>query len=345
MELTDVRWEEFSLVDYFDMYTGQYYSVDSFRPGMTPLITAKSVNNGISYFTDIEPKFPSGCLTIGKVGLDVFYQYAPFVASSDVTVLKPKFNEYNHYIGKFIAVCAKQQSSVFGYGNQIRLNDSMKLKILLPTLIDGSPNWEFIKNYMRDIEEASIKKTKVFLREKLESQKAVVGSAQWKELPLEDIFEHIQRGKRLIKRDQVHGDIPYISSTSTNNGVDNFIGNREGVRIFENAITIANSGSVGATFYHPYHFIASDHVTVLKSEGASIHSYLFLVAVLSRLGEKYAFNREMSDKRIRREKIMVPVDSAGFPDWNYMETYMQNQEIESAIHWLESKRLFDLVTN
>ena len=50
------------------------------------------------------------------------------------------------------------------------------------------------------------------------------------------------------------------------NGVDNFIANDKGVRCFENCLTLANSGSVGATFFHHYRFVASDHVTALELE-------------------------------------------------------------------------------
>ena len=77
-------------------------------------------------------------------------------------------------------------------------------------------------------------------------------------------FNTIQRGKRLTKSNQIKGLTPYISSSGINNGLDNFISNSEKIRVFDNCLTIANSGSVGSTFYHTYRFIASDHVTHLK---------------------------------------------------------------------------------
>ena len=76
---------------------------------------------------------------------------------------------------------------------------------------------------------------------------------------LKDIFPTVQRGKRLKESNQVAGLTPYISSTALNNGVANFIGNKSGVRLFSDCLTIANSGSVGSSFYHPYVFVASDH--------------------------------------------------------------------------------------
>ncbi|CAK2036855.1 N-6 DNA methylase [Vibrio crassostreae] len=146
----------------------------------------------------------------------------------------------------------------------------------------------------------------------------------WKEFFLTNLFTSIQRGKRLKKSDQVTGDIPYVSSTAMNNGVDNYISNRDNVRIFENCLTIANSGSVGASFYHEYEFVASDHVTHLKNEDYNKYIYLFISGLTNRLSEKYNFNREINDPRISREKIVLPIGDNGLPDFNYMEQYIKN---------------------
>ncbi|WP_303288246.1 N-6 DNA methylase [Marinobacter sp. SS8-8] len=155
----------------------------------------------------------------------------------------------------------------------------------------------------------------------------------WEEFFLKSIFKEVQRGKRLKKDNQVPGKMPYISSTSLNNGVDNFIGNNTGVRIFSDCLTVANSGSVGSSFYHPYSFVASDHVTHLANNEFSKYIYLFIAALTNRLSEKYNFNREINDKRISREKIMLPVTEEGEPDFEYMEQYMKNLVARKRIQY------------
>ena len=72
-------------------------------------------------------------------------------------------------------------------------------------------------------------------------------------------------------------------------------------------------------FYHCYEFIASDHVTALQSNRLNKYSYLFVATMVSRLQEKYSFNREINDLRINKEKVLLPVDSDSQPDWQYME--------------------------
>ncbi|MCP4475333.1 MAG: type II restriction endonuclease subunit S [Gammaproteobacteria bacterium] len=161
----------------------------------------------------------------------------------------------------------------------------------------------------------------------------------WSPFLLKSLFSSVQRGKRLTKANQIQGDYAYVSSTENNNGIDNFVGNDENVRMFKNCITIANSGSVGSSFYHPYKFVASDHVTHVKNEDFSSHIYLFLATQLKQLSEKYNFNREINDKRISKEKIMLPIDYNKNPDWEYMEQYMINLEIKKREKYSKREKI------
>lgn len=153
-------------------------------------------------------------------------------------------------------------------------------------------------------------------------------SHNWQEMPIVDIFPQITRGKRLKKGDHMSGNKPYVSSTATNNGIDGFVSNTERVRVFDDCLTIANSGSVGSTFYHPYSFVASDHVTELKRPGLDRYAYLFLATIISRVCDKYSFNREINDDRLKREKIVVPVDEQGNVDYGFMSAFMKQKEIQ-----------------
>ena len=153
-------------------------------------------------------------------------------------------------------------------------------------------------------------------------------SSQWKPFNFTEVFTEIQRGKRLKKADHTEGTVPYVSSTALNNGVDGFIGNDGSVRKFEDCITIANSGSVGSAFFHQYEFVASDHVTQLKRKGLDKYAYLFMVPIINRLSEKYSFNREINDERIKREKILLPINDKGEIDFDFMSSFMQEVEAD-----------------
>lgn len=149
---------------------------------------------------------------------------------------------------------------------------------------------------------------------------------EWRPFFLTELFPTIQRGKRLKSEDHIPGKMPYVSSSAMSNGVDNFIANTEKVRIFSNCLSLANSGSVGSSFYEPFAFVASDHITHLKNERYNKYHYLFIAALTNRLSQKYNFNREINDNRISREKIMLPVDETGKPDLDFMEAYCKERE-------------------
>lgn len=149
---------------------------------------------------------------------------------------------------------------------------------------------------------------------------------EWRPFFLTELFPKIQRGKRLKTENHIPGKTPYVSSSALNNGVDNFISNTEKVRIFSDCISLANSGSVGSSFYEPFSFVASDHITHLKNEKYNKYHYLFIASILNRLSQKYNFNREINDNRISREKIMLPVDVAGNLDLDFMEQYIKERE-------------------
>ena len=142
---------------------------------------------------------------------------------------------------------------------------------------------------------------------------------------------------KYLKKYHKAGEIPYVSSTAINNGVDGFISNNDGVRMFENCLTIANSGSVGATFYHSYSFVAIDLVTKLENDELSEHTHKFISVLMNRMGAKYSFNREINDARIKREKIMLPVNQAGNPDYEFMENYMKRLEYQKIQQYLSTK--------
>lgn len=150
--------------------------------------------------------------------------------------------------------------------------------------------------------------------------------SNWKAFYFTEVFTEIKRGKRLKKADHQIGNTPYVSSTALNNGIDGFIGNSIGVRIFSDCLSLANSGSVGSAFYHKYEFVASDHITQLKRNGLDKYAYLFMLPLINRLSEKYSFNREINDERIKREKILLPITENEEIDFQFMSSYMKRIE-------------------
>ena len=229
----------------------------------------------------------------------------------------------------------------FSYGKQFRQKFADKLIILLPVSENGEPDFDFMENYIHELEQEKLSEYKTYAQ-KLVSELSYqdiesLENKKWKAFLLTDLFENIQRGKRLTKENQKDGSIPYVSSSAQNNGVDNYISNTMGVRFFEKCLSLANSGSVGSCFYEPFKFVASDHITHLKNLKNTKYSYLFTATLLNRLSQKYNFNREINDKRISNEIIILPITSDGKPDYSYMEQYTKNLMLRKYCEYLDYK--------
>jgi hypothetical protein len=153
-----------------------------------------------------------------------------------------------------------------------------------------------------------------------------INKHSWYEFCFEDVFT-TSRGKRLVKLDQVSGDIAYISSSKKNNGIDNYILPPDFMKVYKNALTLNNSGSVGYCFYHPYKFVASDHCTVIQIKDKKIkpNNYisLFLKPIIESMKNKYNFAREINNERLKKEKILLPAKNDKSPDWEFMESYIK----------------------
>ena len=359
LTLDSVEWKEFKLIDLFDIKDGYYNKKPPAEiGGEIPFLGATQSNNGITGFYSAETInrydkvgkvsskdkekriFAGNCLAVtnnGSVG-NVYYQKSRFTCSHDVTPIYLKNYKLNHNLAQFLIPLLKKSGESFEYGKKWRPIRMKKSRIQLPIDSNGNPHWQFMEDYIKQ----ERKKQAIQIRNyyepkmlKLAGELAGLEEVEWKEFKFTDIFTKIQRGKRLTKGNQVEGDIPYISSTATNNGVDNFISNEEKVRKFDNCLTLANSGSVGSCFYQQYEFVASDHVTALQNKDFSKGVYLFLSSVIKRLEEKYSFNREINDARISRETVILPVDTTGNPNWQYMEDYVKRLELEQLENVLE----------
>lgn len=160
-----------------------------------------------------------------------------------------------------------------------------------------------------------------------------------------EIFE-FKRGVRFTESEHIPGNIAYISSSKDNNGINAYVTpplvtkKNTKLTIYRNRLTISNSGSVGYIFYHDYDFVASDHVTVigLKTMTLTKNIALYLKPVLEKIRYKYNFGREISDNRLGKEKIYLPVTNKGNPDWNYMEDYIQKKKSDVSFHSITTKQ-------
>lgn len=339
MNLNERKWKEFRIYDLFNHLRGKRQIEASRKSGKIPYYSASKHKNGLTDFID-NPIFTvdTNAIIYSTFG-DAYYVEKGFTTSDEITILTNiNLNKYN---GLFICRCINQNKSKYSFGRKAFSNKISKDKIMLPIKNDDKekPDWDFMENYIKkhyyDKKQIYKKYVQKVAKEIKYNKIVPLEEKEWDEFFLIDLFPVIQRGKRLTKSKQLDGITPYVSSTALNNGVDNYISNNKNVRKFSNCLTIANSGSVGVSFYQHYEFIASDHVTHLKNENMNKYIYLFIATLTNRFSEKYNFNREINDKRISREKIMLPVNDNNEADYEYMEQYIKNIMLEKYKKYCE----------
>lgn len=163
---------------------------------------------------------------------------------------------------------------------------------------------------------------KIILEEK-------VCEISWKDFWIEDVCE-IKSGVRLTKANQKIGLRPFVGASDGDNGVTAFVSNKN-KSLDANVLGVNYNGSVVENFYHPYEAIFSDDVKRLKWKDGiygNKYTYLFLKQMILSQKIKYAYSYKFNGERMKRQKIMLPVTNTGLPDYNYMTSYMQKQELE-----------------
>ena len=164
---------------------------------------------------------------------------------------------------------------------------------------------------------------------------------EWQEYKIGDLFK-IMRGKN-SKNPKTKGNIPFISSTSTNNGIHSFIEYDEIKIIDGNTITVANNGSVGETFYQKNIFSASSDVSILilKDKLLTENIAMFLIPIIKKIGHKYNYGVKWSLDKMREDFIKLPSkwnDEFEFePDWEYMNNYISDLKKEIKLNQIKKQ--------
>ncbi len=292
------------------------------------LLSATSDNNGGSKFVipQSDETVYSNTITInnnGSVGY-VFYHPYKFIASSDVTIIVPTDkHELNENTALFLKSAIEKQQDKFAYGYKIS-NDRLKnLLIHVPLIDDSSINWEKMESVISDIRQdlLTVPTTKNDLDGSLD-----LNSKKWGQFKVSDILT-VDSGVRLTKENMTKGDTPFIGASANGNGITNWVAN-ENKSLDSNVLGVNYNGSVVDNFYHPYTALFSDDVKRIhikdKTVDANVYKYMFLKVAFLQHKEQYQYGYKFDGNRMRNQKLVLPTDDNGNPDWKFMEDYIKS---------------------
>lgn len=130
------------------------------------------------------------------------------------------------------------------------------------------------------------------------------------------------------------GNINFIGATSANNGVTAKIGNNSYIHP-AGAITVTYNGSVGEAFYQTEPFWASDDVNVLYPKfQMNERIALYFLAPLIKKGKQYGYSFKWTKKKMKADKIALPVNKYGEIDFSFIEERVRELE-EERMHELD----------
>lgn len=162
-------------------------------------------------------------------------------------------------------------------------------------------------------------------------------TSHWLEYRIGGLFE-LSKGTRLTKANMIEGDIRFVSAANVHNGVTAYIGNNERVHS-EGTITVCynGNGGTGKAFYQDKPYWASDDVHVLypkfrlpetfegvERTGLNATVGLFLASAIERVGrQKYGFTDKWKLEYMRDDRVKLPADEDGNPNWFYIQQFME----------------------
>ena len=147
----------------------------------------------------------------------------------------------------------------------------------------------------------------------------------FKDFNFEDIF-NISRGKGGTATNAKNnpGINLYIGASNENNGITQYTSLEPNEK--ENTITVANNGSVGATFYQKQPFLASSDVSVLELKDKELNPAiaLFLCTVCREAGKEFNYGRKWGITRMKTTVLKLPINKNNDIDWDFIEKYINS---------------------
>ena len=246
----------------------------------------------------------------------------------------------NAYNAKFLLPCLKKTLSIFSWGgNGATLTRLRRSKIILPVNDAGEPDYAYMENYVRFVEEKILQRYREYCRNcrpPLTIQS--LNEKNWRAFVIGELFKlETGKSKGLNHLEEDAGGISYLGATNRNNGVLTFVKPDENFIQRGNCIAFIRNGegSIGYSVYKREDFIATSDITCGYANFLNEFVGLFITTVADKVRGKYNFNYKRSDTRLKSERLMLPVNEAGAPDFEYMEAYVKNLVAKKYRKYLE----------
>lgn len=153
LEINTKLWASFRYDEIFEIKKGQRLTKADMLKGNLPYVGASDSFNGITTYVGQQAIHKGATITVSYDGsiAEAFYQPQSYWASDSVNVLYPKNFELTPSVGLFLCTVIRQEKYRFNYGRKWHLERMKNSIIKLPVKSDGSPDWQFMEQYIQTL--------------------------------------------------------------------------------------------------------------------------------------------------------------------------------------------------
>ncbi|MDR3232148.1 MAG: restriction endonuclease subunit S [Planctomycetaceae bacterium] len=153
IELNVKSWKTFNLSDLFEITgtkTTPLPDLEEIGKGIYPYVTTQATNNGVAGFYDKATE-KGNVLTVDSAVIGFCsHQEFDFAASDHVEKLIPKF-PMSRFVALFLATILNREQYRYNYGLKASQTRLKERSIKLPVKSDGTPDWDFMENYIKSL--------------------------------------------------------------------------------------------------------------------------------------------------------------------------------------------------
>lgn len=320
------QWGSFKVGDLFNAERGKVKNLQNQNEGNTPVIAAGGFNQGIAGMYDV-PALYENKITVSCNGAgcgSVFYHPYEFNLNGDaivLTELQPMSDLAKQFISCMLNGVLTRK---YSYAEKCSADKAKSEIIKLPIDKDGNPNFSYMESYMKNLELAVSSSLTDLQSAKNFSTCSKIDTHKWKTFTIADVFPIIKKPyvyhTKHVTEDE--NGIPYVVRSKYNNGIKYYVKKPSGSI---NPAKVISFGAENATFfYQKQEWISGRDIYYIDTQHLTEYACLFITACLQPIASKYSYNFGLFPELLKKEKIKLPVNLEGEPDYLYMEEYMNN---------------------
>lgn len=332
---------EFKVGELLDVTQGRRLKKSDFQDGDIPFVMASSKNNGVVAYLSNPVTTNTNFITADILG-NVFY-YDDLVGFGDDNCgLKLKEGHESEAVYLYLVGAFSRFKSIASYGNKLRGKWYEEQFIQLPVkpgadkvnYTEDDIDWAYMESYIHELD-AYLKEIGLDDYTLTDDEREVLEREPvFKEFEVGELFDcNTTKAFYPTKENLPEGETPYISRTTSNNGVSGFYNDVDDkFTVHNKCITVG--AETGIAFWQEKPFIPGVKVYTVTHKELNSENALFVTTLLNKSADDYGFSYLRSLNRLKAESIQLPVkpctDEVNYTeadiDWDYMDAYVRVME-------------------